>query len=180
MAMIPTDLTIDPALRPQAESLLSKTRKDIQEMEAEDVLKTIHIFQLRLIELTVQNEALRLAQSDAELSRQQYCNFFDFAPVGYLLLDEDSAIIKANIMAASFLGCEGDVLKKQKLSKFISAKFQDAYHLHFRDVFRTGSPGSCELQLANNDVLRIQVSSHTINAPDPVCLTTISDITNIR
>lgn len=179
MAIIPTDLTLDPALRPEAESLLNKTGKDIQEMEIDEVLKTIHIFQLRLIELTVQNEALRLAQSDAELSHKQYRNLFDRAPVGYLLLDEDGAIIKANNMAASFLGSEGDALKKKKLSKFISAKFQDAYHLHYRDVFRSGDVKTCELQLANDDARRIQVSSTTINAPDPVCLTTISDITGV-
>lgn len=180
MAMIPTDLTIDPALRPQAKILLSKTRKDIQEMEAEEVLKTIHIFQLRLIELTVQNEALRCAQSDEELSRKQYCNLFDFAPVGYLMLDEDGAIIKANNMAASFLGGEVAALKKQNFSKFISAESQDAYHLHYRDACRTGHAKTCELQLANNDSLRIQVSSHMMNAPDPIYLTTISDITDVR
>lgn len=178
--MIPTDLTIDPALRPQAKSLLSKTQKDIQEMEAEEVLKTVHIFQLRLIELTVQNEALRLAQSEAELSRKQYCNLFDFAPVGYLMLDEDGVITKANNMAASFLGGEVNALKKKNFSKFISAKSQDAYHLHYRDAFRTGDVQTCELQLANDESRRIQVSSHTINAPDPVCLTTISEITDIR
>jgi len=178
--MIPTDLTIDPALRSQAKSLLNSTRSDIQEMEAEDVLKAVHILQLRLIELTVQNEALRLAQSDAELSRQQYCNLFDCAPVGYLMLDEDGVIMKANNMAASFLGREADALKKQKLSTFIAAEAQDAYHLHYRDAFRTGDVQSCELQLANDESLRIQVSSNVINAPDPVCLTVISHITDLR
>lgn len=148
MSIIPTNLTIDPSLRPQAESLLSKTRQDIQEMEMEEILKSINVFQLRLMELTVQNEALRLAQSDAKSSRQQYYNLFDFAPVGYLMLDEDGEIIKANIMAASLLGCEGDALRKKAFSKFISTKSQDTYHLHFRDVFRLGSPQICKLRLA--------------------------------
>lgn len=178
--MIPTDLTIDPALRSQAKDLLNATRKDVQEMDVEAVLKAVHTFQLRLVELTVQNEALRLAQSEAELSRQQYCNLFDFAPVGYLMLDEDGVIIKANNMAASFLGGEIAALKKQNFSKFISAEAQDAYHLHYRDVFRTGDVQSCELKLANDESLRIQVSSHVINAPDPVCFTTISEITDLR
>lgn len=173
---MPTEMTIDPALRPQAEDLLRKTRKDIQAMDAEEVLKAVHTLQLRMIELTVQNEALRLAQSEVELSHQQHAKLFDFAPVGYLLLDEDGMILKANIMAETFLGRERDALKKQKFSAFIKPEFQDVYHLHYRDIFSTGEARSCELQLSNNDFLHIQVNSQVINAPDPLCLVAFSAI----
>lgn len=174
--MIPDNMTIDPSLQPQAEAFLKKTHQDIERMEINEIQNVINVFQLRLIELTMQNKALALTQSEMEISNRKYRNFFEFAPMGYLILDEEETIKKANPMAATFLGHAIDALKGQKFSKFIDMESQDAYYLHYRNVFRTDSIQNCELRLANGDSLCVQVSSRAINAPDPMSLTMFSPV----
>lgn len=64
----------------------------------------LHELQVHSEEITVQNEQLLKAQSEIELARDRFAELYDFAPVGYLLLDVHGAIHECNIAASSLLG----------------------------------------------------------------------------
>src|SRR5262245_35585478 len=55
-------------------------------------------------ELQSQIEALRQAQQALEQSRKQYLELYEFAPVGYFVIEGQGRIQEANQTAASILG----------------------------------------------------------------------------
>ena len=64
-------------------SMHSKTAAILPPGSDEDIQKLIHELEVHQIELELQNEELRNLHADLELSRDNYSELFDFAPVGY-------------------------------------------------------------------------------------------------
>ncbi|MHB9041754.1 MAG: PAS domain-containing sensor histidine kinase, partial [Melioribacteraceae bacterium] len=68
-----------------------KTKKTAVE-KIEDVKKLVQLLQIHQIELEHQNEELRIAQEELEVSRNKYVNLFDFAPIPYFTLNKHGII----------------------------------------------------------------------------------------
>ena len=62
-----------------------------------DVRALLHELQAHQIELEMLNEELQRAWAAAEESSQNYCDLFDFAPVGYFLWDRQGLIAEVNL-----------------------------------------------------------------------------------
>ena len=78
-----------------------------QELPSPDRLaELVHELQVHQIELEMQNESLRLAQAELESARDRFADLYDFAPVGYVTLDEQSNIREVNLTACDMLGRE--------------------------------------------------------------------------
>lgn len=71
------------------------------------------------LELEAQNRALHEAQRALAESRARYVRLFDLAPVGYLVLDRDAVIRRANRLAASLLAVAGPALVGRPLPAFV-------------------------------------------------------------
>jgi PAS domain-containing protein len=54
----------------------------------------------------MQNDELRKAQAEIELSRAKYVDLYDFAPVGYFTLTATGRIEEVNLTGAKLLGVE--------------------------------------------------------------------------
>ena len=91
------------SLRKQAEAAWQDRHRDRATSAAEDAGALVHELEVHQIELELQNEELRRAQSELEESRDQLRDLYDFAPVGYLTLREDTVILRANLRAAALL-----------------------------------------------------------------------------
>ena len=65
-------------------------------MSLEQANSLIHELRVHQIELEMQNEELRRVHNDLEISRSQYADLYDFAPVGYLTLNKHGQIDNLN------------------------------------------------------------------------------------
>jgi PAS domain S-box-containing protein len=110
------------------------------------------------IELEMQNEELRQAQGTIVASQERYADLYDFAPIGYFTFDHRGLITEVNLTGASLLGIERAQLSKKPFSLFVAAPFRDTFHRHYRDVLKTGTAGTCELQLTGKGGTSFYVS----------------------
>jgi PAS domain S-box-containing protein len=137
-------------LRRQAEELLCKTPAEIRAISGAEIKELVHELQVHQIELEMQNEELQKTQRELEESRDRYYDLYDFAPVGYVTVD-NGLITAVNLTGAAMLGVERRYLIKKYFTSFISPAFRDAYYLHSKRVFDTGTKQTCEVELVKKD-----------------------------
>ncbi|MEI6072578.1 MAG: PAS domain S-box protein [Verrucomicrobiae bacterium] len=141
------------ALRERAEKVFREDPSRFPEraMSPEITRMTLHELRVHQIELEMQNEQMRHAQSELDAARARYFDLYDVAPVGYCTLSEQGVILEANLTAATLLGVERSALVKMPLSRLLLKKDQDTYYRHRRLLFETGNPQSCDLRVAKPD-----------------------------
>src|SRR4030067_74532 len=86
-------------LRKRAEELLSSHISDLEAPSPEEVQQLVYELEVHQIELEMQNEELREAQQALEESRDRYVDLYDFAPLGYVSLDQHGRIREINLAA---------------------------------------------------------------------------------
>ena len=77
----------------QSEALLSLEKDTNRE-------HLLHDLQLHKIELEIQNRDLIESQRELEVTRDRYAEIYDFAPVGYLTLDNNGIIKKFKFISS--------------------------------------------------------------------------------
>jgi PAS domain S-box-containing protein len=138
-------------LRKRAEKQLkdrSASQGDISPGKAQDLL---HELQVHQVELEMQNEELRRAQVELEISRTKYFDLFDLAPVGYLTLNEKGLILEANLTASQLLGVKRRLLVNLPLTPFIFRDDQDTYYLQRKQLVGMYTPLTFELRMMRQD-----------------------------
>jgi PAS domain S-box-containing protein len=168
--------------REQAEVLLRKSPRTVSEMPGDDVQKLVHELEVHQEELEMQNEELRTLQRELEVSRDRFAALYDSAPVGYLTLDAAGVIQEANLTAAVLLGVDRHRLIRTKLSGFITAESQDAFFLHWHQVFSAGARQTCELRMCRPGGATFDVEIQSVLVPGvqngaEQCRLALSDIT---
>jgi PAS domain S-box-containing protein len=103
-------------------------------MSLDEVQSLLYELQLHQEELRIQNEDLRKAQWELAMARDQYMELFEFAPVGYLTLDLEGKITRANLTADDMIGVDRGGLKGKLMASFISEDQQDHFHWFFQKM----------------------------------------------
>ncbi len=141
----------------------------------------LHELRVHQIELELQNEELRLTQSELGASRERYFDLYDLAPIGYVTVSETGVVLEANLTLATLLGVERGALVAQPLTRFILSEDQDVYYQHRRRLLEADASQACELRLLKQDGTANWVRFEATAARDAdgalVCRTVISDIT---
>jgi PAS domain S-box-containing protein len=79
----------------------------------------IHELEVHQIELEIQNEELLAARTDLELGLARYTELFDFAPIGYLVIDALGTIRELNLSGAELFGIERQRLVNRRFALFV-------------------------------------------------------------
>jgi diguanylate cyclase (GGDEF)-like protein/PAS domain S-box-containing protein len=115
--------------------------------------KVLHELQVHQIELEMQNENLRQVQFELERSRDRYMDFYDFAPVGYVTLNESGQILEINLAGGALLDMARNEILHQPLMTFISPDNRDRWAHHFLHVMASDTPLACDLKLIRKNGL---------------------------
>ena len=166
-----------PTLRERAEAAARASRTDIARMPAGELQRLVHELQVHQIELEMQNEELRRAQSELGQPRDRFNDLYDFAPVGFLTLDHDATVLEANLTAASMLGVEREKLIGRKFTRFVARAAQDTLHLHRRAVLDGDGKQACDLLLRRADGTTLFARMETTCVRNAGSLSAIIDIT---
>jgi PAS domain S-box-containing protein len=138
-------------LRHKAELIAIQENANIPEtfeiISYDETLKISHELQVHQIELEMQNEALRQANTALSAERERYFNLYNFAPVGYCTLSAESLIIEANLTAAKIFGMGQSELVQQPMTRFIHPEDQDIYYLYRKKLLNSQEKLTCELRL---------------------------------
>ena len=126
------------ALRQKAEKLLREAPENLALTSAKDLQGLVHSLSVYQIELEMQNDELRRYPEELEQSRSEYADLYDFAPVGYLTLDENGLITRANLTGTNLLGIERSLLVKKPFILFIHPDSQDTFYFHTHKVLEHG------------------------------------------
>lgn len=132
-------------------------------------------------ELLLQNNKLRLDLVEQEMARRHYARLFEQAPVGYLTLDGNRAIVQANGMAAKLLGRTLDELLGRSLERFIHDEDRALFRQHFAELPKATTCCQCELRLEKADQtlswVQLRYTGKASDDDEALCLVTIGDIT---
>lgn len=113
--------------------------------------KLINELQVHQIELEMQNDELHKTRQELEKVKNEYFDLYNFAPVGYLVLNEEDLIVNANLTGTTMLGVGKSKLVNLGFSNFIDKESQDTFYFHRRKVIKTRAPQRCELLLIRKD-----------------------------
>ena len=137
-------------LRRQAEKRLERNKqKESSPATPEELQRLVHELEVHQLELQMQNDELYQARSELEASLERYTNFYDYAPVGYFILEPSGAIQKANLTGAYLLGVQRNRLLTQPFSRFISADSRLTFNYFLEKVFRSQAKETCVVTLSN-------------------------------
>lgn len=103
---------------------LNALREDRRELlkiqdEYEYALEDLRVHQE---ELRTQNETLLMAQAEIDQLNDSYQQLFEYAPIGYLVLDDQQKITQANVMACQLLATEKSRLYQHGFAYAIDAR----------------------------------------------------------
>ena len=138
----------DPAiLRSLAEEKLDRP-PGIEPLPADNLLHELRVHQ---IELEMQNEALRMAQTGLEESRNRYVDLYDFAPVGYLTLNSTGMIEELNLTASVLLGKARKNLLNRSFTTTIFAEDQSRWKTLLLALKEPYGKGRMEVTMSHGD-----------------------------
>ncbi|MEI6226496.1 MAG: PAS domain S-box protein, partial [Deltaproteobacteria bacterium] len=107
--------------------------------------------QIHQIELEMLNEELRRNHLELEEAHLRQVELYDFAPVGYVTVDDAGLIREANLTTASLLDVDRSELGGRPFSRFVDPSCGDGWRLVLAEARRSGKPLSCDLVLLRRD-----------------------------
>ncbi len=169
------------SLRENAEELLRKTRRDVDGFEAVDVQRLVHELQVHQVELKMQNEDLRVRTDELDAARTRYQELFDLAPAGYLELDSEGLIRRANFAAGVLLDLDREQLVGSPFERFVDRKHLEPLREHLRSSARKGSAaGELCLSRADGTLVYVLLETHSARGPSGGCFLALMDVTARR
>jgi len=174
-------------IREKAVAIYKGKAVNVDEMSRDDVANLIHELGIHQIELELQNEELNRAHAELARSHDMYTELYDFAPVGYLTINADGIIERANLTISTMLGLARSKLIGNRFSAFILTEFRDTWHRCFVQIVdnpaEPGSPCQLQMQNAGGDSRWVQLIAAPVNDPAgrlQALRVALSDITGLK
>jgi PAS domain S-box-containing protein len=182
-----TTETSDPdnLLRKNAEGQLARSPKISPGLKGQTPEQLVHELHVHQIELETQAEELRRAHLQLEESRDKYLDLYEFAPLGYLTLNDKALITEVNLTGVTLLGVERNKIINHGFGRFIAPGDRERWDPYFMSVRNHEEKQACTLMLIRGDgsIFPARLESMRIaclNKGTPTIRVAISDITDIH
>lgn len=143
-----------------------------------DLIRELKVKQM---ELEIQNEKLKRENEEFARSARKYADLFDFAPVGYLILDEDGVITDINLSAAKLLGKQQDMLRDVPFFTLVTPEHRYAFRNYAKDLINSDNPLNIEIAIkkSGSDILSLELQGAALSGAGEArcCRITMTDIT---
>ena len=137
-----------------------------------------HELQVHQVELEMQNAELRQTRDQLETVLEQYSDLYEFAPVGYFILDRKGTIIRVNLTGSGLLGFERSRLNGRLFEQFVADAGRPAFASFLGKIFTSRVKGTCELALLNEETSPLIVQIEALaDASGQQCRIALIDIT---
>lgn len=144
--------------------------------------ETLHNLQVHQEELRAQNEELHQAQSHIEKVSARYRDLFEYSPVGYFIIDDNTTVVDANVAGMGMLGRTKARIVGKPFLLFVEKKCRRDLDDHFARVRSVGR-ACTELWLTPDQRASFPVILESVRLGDGwgegwQCLSTAMDITD--
>jgi len=150
--------------------------------DVENYCSTAVVLELRAYqqELKIQNEELRETQLRLEESLSRYSDLYEYAPVGYISLDQDGCILKINLTGSIILHLPRSQIVGRPFVRFIDEKDTHIFRSYLDSLSRSpGDSHSIEMRIKSRDDKTFSVlieSSPIIDGGHHIVMTNISNL----
>lgn len=143
----------------EALQLLHKLSSD--PASAGDALKLLHELQVHQVELDMQYCEFEANEQAGTEDLTRYKALFDFAPMGYFVVDFEGAIIEANFVGSELLGIERNYLNGRHIDAFLTTESRPRLHAMLKRLGEGGSKEVCEVHTdaATNYSRQLQITA---------------------
>ena len=151
-----------------------------QNLSAEEPDRLIEELNRYQAELEMQNKTLLQTQERLEEYRRKYEELYDFAPVGYLVLDKGGIILEANLTASKMIEVTRKKLINTSLYSHFAPPDRDILFLHLRKLAKEAGRHSCEVRLFHKEpdvYFKLDSILDKVEGKPGFCRTTLTDIT---
>ena len=126
-----------------------------------DAKKLVYELEVHQLELEMQNAELREARGEVEALLQTYTALYDFAPVGYLSVDQSGMILEGNLAGAALLGLERSRLLHRRLRDFLAVSDRPGFEAFLKKIISSGDKQLCKVSLVkvNGVVLPVEIQA---------------------
>lgn len=171
-------------LRQRAEAKLDNEKPScIQDMQTNELNAMLHELQVHQIELEMQNEELKHANSQAENALSKYYELYDLASLGYFTINEQGKILEVNQMGADLLEVKNRHLLNNYFQNYIAEDCLSLYKTFRTKIFESKTKQNCEIRLIKKGkaefhalIMGIAVKSH--NKSENQMWLSVMDITD--
>ncbi|HEY5583815.1 MAG TPA: PAS domain-containing sensor histidine kinase [Ruminiclostridium sp.] len=153
--------------------------------QIENTKYLLHQLQIHQIELEMQNEELKRINQELEVSLKKYSGLYNFAPIGFFIINEKGRILKDNSAGKILLGTDGHLMRNSQFLNCIDKDSLSVFNAFSKKVFLSETKHNCELVLLRIDGSRIHtyvdgVAIQNEEGNGKQMLLSITDVTNFR
>jgi PAS domain S-box-containing protein len=172
-------------LRAKAEAKAKKIPYSLSDFSSEKARELFHEIEVHQIELEMQNQELQEAKQRLEEARDLYSNLFDFAPVGYVLLNEKGVVMNINLTGCNLLGIDRVKIKGKPFSMLVLKSETEKLFLKLKEAFTTGTiiPFDLKIKSQSGEIITVLIHgviSEDNTTGDSFCQMALQDVTELR
>ncbi|MEQ1768141.1 MAG: EAL domain-containing protein, partial [Methylotenera sp.] len=139
-----------------------------------------------ITERKLAEEKLKRMQVELMESHERYVDLYEFAPIGYLSVNQHGMIAEVNWKVTALLGLPRKQINQHRMEQFIAEDDKGRWRRQFAIMkeLQGGEELSLDLNMMNDDGTTFNASLHCLRMDDdedqPILRITIEDVTQLR